>query len=207
MRFAITIQGTTNETAITKIPHPSQSPSENKAALKSMAETWFEQDEPRWFERSDVFHGSGILLDKKTKVVVTSDGKKLDSFKLADVPELFKVTQATGNSCDMSSAGILAMENSEGTATFTGSVDAYDRAKLLFEVARIGGFNLFAAEPAAGSAQYFIITGVAGFTSEGIDSGKTSSAILISSGLPFSAPAECKYDPAAAARFRKTFLG
>lgn len=207
MKLAITIEGTTNETAITKIPHPSQSPSENKAALKSMAETWFEQDEPRWFERSDVFHGSGILLDKKTKVVVTSDGKKLDSFKSADVPELFKVTQATGNSCDMSSAGVLAMENSEGTATLTGSVDAYDRTKLVFKVARIGGFNLFAADPAAGSAQYFIITGVADFTNEGIDSGETSSAILISSGLPFTAPAECKYDAAAAARFRKVFLG
>jgi hypothetical protein len=207
MDLAITIEGAANETAITKIPHPSQSPSENRAALKSMAETWFEQDEPRWFERSDVFHGSGILLDKKTKVVVTSEGKKIDSFKLADVPELFKVTQATGNSCDMSSAGILAMENSEGTATFAGSVDTYDRSKLVFEVARIGGFNLFAADPAAGAAQYFIITGVVGFTGEGIESGETSSAILVSSGLPFSAPAECKYDATAAARFRKTFLG
>ncbi|MBU3664909.1 MAG: hypothetical protein FGM15_03400 [Chthoniobacterales bacterium] len=175
--------------------------------MKSMAETWFEQDEPRWFERSDVFHGSGILLDKKTKVLVTSDGKKIDSFKLADVPNLFKVLQATGNSCDMSSAGILAMENSEGTATFTGSVDVYDRSKLVFEIVRIGGFNLFATDPAAASAQYFIITGVQGLTGEGIESSETSSAVLISSGLPFTAPADCKYDAAAAARFRKTFLG
>jgi len=206
MNIAISIQGTANETAITNIPNASSSPTETKTALKAMAQTWFEQSEPRWFERDDIFHASGVLLDKKTKVVVTSGGKKIDSFKLADLADLFKVTQASGNACDMVSSGILAMENSDGIATFSADVDDYDRATLLFEVARISGFNAFAADAGSSSAQYFVITGIKGFTSEGIDSGETRSAVLVSNALPFNFSTECKYEPAHAARFRKVFL-
>ena len=207
VKLTISVQGASNETAITQILNSGQSPSESKAALKSMVEMWFEQDEPRWFERSEVFHASGIILDKRTKVTVSANGKKIDSFKLSDVPEIFKVTRATGNSCDSSSAGILAMENSDGSATFAGEMDNYDRENLLFEIARVSALNVFAADPIAGSAQYYIVTGITGFASEGINAGETSSAVLVSFGLPFTAPAECKYDAAAAARFRKVFLG
>jgi len=76
MNLTISIQGTANETAITKFERQGRDDFDYNKALKAAVANWFQQDDPRWFERDEIFHANGILLDKKTKVTVTGDGKK-----------------------------------------------------------------------------------------------------------------------------------
>lgn len=198
MQITVTIQGTINETAITKIPE--------STATKELAKTWFSQSEPPWFERDDIFHGSGVILDKKTKVVVKSEGKKLDSFKLVDCPELFNVISASGNDSDLQFAGVLAMENSDGTLTLHGEMEDYERSKLSFEVIRLGVIDVFSSNPCLMSAEYYIVTSITGFTSEGVDSANARPSVMVSKGIPFKSPKEQTYNAGAAAKFRKNFL-
>jgi len=205
MNLEISIEGTTNETAITKFERHDLDDYDYNKALKKAVGEWFQQEEPRWFERDEIFHASGILLDKKTKVVVKCDGKKIDSFKLAACPELIKVDRAATNYVSRQERGVLAMENSDelGVATLTGTTDAYDRSKLKFEVSVI---SATAQDDNFPAIQYYIVTGAEGFEWGGFDSAGASGKVLTDLGIPYSTPA-LAYDPSAAALFRKTFLG
>lgn len=199
MRISIALQGSVNETAVTKLPdHP---------GLKEETRTWFSHDDPRWFERGDIFHSCGVVLDKTTKVVVAGDGKRIDSFRIVDFPDLFRVTRCTGNSCGDGVAGVLAMEISRGEMLFEGEGEEYDRARLSFEAVRVGGYNAFAKNAEESSAQYYLVDGVAGFGLSGVTKCEFSEVLMVARGVPFRHPTEPKYDPALALRFRKTFLG
>lgn len=204
MNLTISIQGTANETAITKFERQGRDDFDYNKALKAAVANWFQQDDPRWFERDEIFHANGILLDKKTKVTVTCDGKKVDSFKPADCLEIIKVTKSATNFVSRDERGILAMENSDqlGAATVAGSVDSYDRSRLAFEVAVIRATAQYDNLPAI---KYYIITGVTGFEWGGVESSEATGRVLTDAGIPYDSP-KLEYDAASAARFRTTFL-
>lgn len=202
MELTIYIEGIVNETAITKTKEM------DRAKLKSLLASWFTQEEPRWFERDEIFHNTGILLDKTTKVIVKSNGKKIDSFKLANEPSLLNVVHSVGNGNENSitdTATVLAMENSKGVISFAKDINSYTRADLKFEVVRIGAIDIFATNPLQSNAQYYIITRVYGTEINLVECGEKSQNILTNLGTPFVHPTDKIFNLELTSRFKKSF--
>lgn len=63
---------------------------EHVEKMQKLKDNWMNPDnEVRWFEKDNAGHINGTLLDNKLKVVVSLDGKKVDSFKAIDFLHLF----------------------------------------------------------------------------------------------------------------------
>lgn len=204
MKLELSIEGTTNETAVTKFARNGLDDFDYNKELKKAVDGWFAQSSPRWFERDEIFHASGILLDKKTKVVVCGGGKKMDRFKLADCLNLVDVNRAATNFVSKEDRGVLAMENSDapGVANLEGDMPEYDRSLLKFNVAVVSAMSQYDNLPAI---QYYIVTGVEGFEWGGYDSSSASGRVLVDAGI-FYKPPQLQYDARFAAQFRKSFL-
>lgn len=63
---------------------------EHTKEMQILRSNWMNPDNKvRWFEKDNAGHINGTLLDDKLKVVVSLDGKKVDSFKAIDYLHLF----------------------------------------------------------------------------------------------------------------------
>jgi len=85
-------------------------------------------------------------------------------------------------------------------------MEVYERSKLAFEVIRLGAVDVFASNPSLMTAEYYIITSITGFTSDGTDSSNARPSVMVSKSIPFKSPKELVYNAGAAAKFRKNFL-
>jgi len=195
-QYIIEISQDIVEVAATKVAIPNGE--RGDSYLSALCKEWMTPGrEPEWFERDDICHFSGSLLDSKTKVKVTCEGKKIDSFKTEDIVAQIHIANAFKLLTQPPHFGaIVGIAISSGVQTFKIELADYKRASLSFEASKIQfavGFT---------HVECFAITELKLASDGNIDSvGKTEHAYYAC--LPSSTAPKAEYNKKYATEFRK----